>query len=102
MMLAVRIDAVRKRVKARQVFTWQDLLVLLECRVERRKVAYLTTEIGVPKPSVSRVISSMEDLPQPLLKRIEDPDDRRSPWVEITAAGKRFLEGLLLELPDAA
>ena len=93
----IKLDEVRARVKARQIFSLQDLLLLLECRDQDRKVGDLSTAIGMPKPAVTRGIKSLESQPQPFLSRREDLDDRRSPWIRITPAGKKFLAKLIIE-----
>ena len=95
----VRLDEIRARVKARQVFSLQDLLLLVECSKGPVKVGDLTATIGAPKPSITRGIQAMERQGTPFLTREDDQDDRRSPWIKITPAGKRFLAKLLVEVP---
>lgn len=98
---AIRVSAVRERVKARQIFSWQDLLILMACKTGSQKVASLAAEIGAPKPAITRAIDALEQqAPKPLLRRRVDTDDKRSPWIELTPAGLKFVESLLVELPD--
>ncbi len=85
----INLDSIRAKVRARQLFSWQELLILEACREEHRKVAWLANDLGIPKPSVTRSIDNMEA--QGLLRRNDDARDLRSPWIELTPAGRKFL-----------
>ena len=97
MALSISIEALKKRVKAGQDISLRCVLVMIECRGDRQKVANLTTLIGIPKPSITRAIDRLEKIDTPFLRRQPDTEDRRSPWIVMTPEGKRFLNSILSE-----
>lgn len=75
-------------------------LSLSQCKslhlLGEREVASLKTisdEIGLSLPAVSRAVEGL--VQRGMVKRAEDPDDRRAKRVTITAKGRRTFEGLL-------
>ncbi len=59
----------------------------------RWQVSDLAAVFGVSVPSMSRAVDCL--VKKGLATRVEDPDDRRVRRVEITAAGKEFVETLV-------
>jgi len=53
----------------------------------------LSDELGLSLPGVSRAIDGLHK--RGMVKRVEDPDDRRAKRVSLTAKGKRTFDGLM-------
>ena len=70
--------------------TSRQLVVLLECRTGPCTVRGMAETMKVPKPAVTRAIDRVEGLG--LVERKDDPDDRRSVLVVLTAKGRRFVQ----------
>ncbi len=98
MSFAITTDTIADQIKKGIELDLRGLLVMLKCQKDKQKVAQLAATISVPKPSVTRAIDRLEQANKPLLAREIDPDDRRSPWIVLTPAGKRFLKDILIEL----
>ena len=92
---SIKISAIKNRVQVGQDISWRSLLILLECKDGQKKVAGLADALGIPKPSVTRAIDRLEGMIDPFLSRTHDENDRRSPWIGVTPAGKKFLKTLL-------
>lgn len=52
----------------------------------------LASDLALTRPVISRVADRLEDLK--LIKRQDDPNDRRSVLIELTAAGRRFVDSM--------
>jgi DNA-binding MarR family transcriptional regulator len=59
----------------------------------------LSRALGVTGATVSRMVSSLEDLG--LVSRRSIPSDRRRRWVELTALGRQMMERVEDELVDS-
>lgn len=53
----------------------------------------ISDELGLSLPGVSRAIEGLHK--RGMVKRVEDPDDRRAKRVSLTAKGRRTFEGLM-------
>jgi DNA-binding MarR family transcriptional regulator len=73
--------------------TSRQLVVLMECKAGPRTVRGMAEVMRVPKPAVTRAIDRVEGLG--LVERKDDPDDRRSVLVQLTAKGKRFVSVMI-------
>ena len=49
--------------------------------------------LNVSPTSISKLVSSMSE--EKLVERVDDPEDKRRAWAQITEAGRRLLEGNL-------
>jgi len=56
------------------------------------RLGALARHEGVTPATLSRIVSVLEE--EGYAERTTDVDDRRSSWLEITAAGRRLLEGV--------
>lgn len=69
--------------------TSRQLVILMECGTAARTVRSLSTVMNVPKPAITRSVDRLEELG--LAERRDDPDDRRSVLVALTARGRKFV-----------
>lgn len=53
----------------------------------------ISDELGLSLPGVSRAVDGLHK--RGMVKRVEDPDDRRAKRVSLTAKGRRTFEGLM-------
>lgn len=66
------------------------LHVVDECSAaEQRTIRAVAARLKMSKPSVTRNSTVLEEAK--LLKRRINPDDRREVWLEVTAAGAKYL-----------
>ena len=68
--------------------TLRQLYILLAVAEKTSTVRALAAEMNVPKATVTRSIDRLVDLS--LVRRKDDPEDRRSVLAEITAAGRKL------------
>lgn len=68
----------------------QALLARVLAMHGRVKVGELAALLGVKPPAASAMIDSLER--EGLVERVPDPEDRRSTYVQLTAAGTQALE----------
>ena len=101
MPLAIRLQPALDRIAAGQSFTIRDLGVLMQCHASPQKVLGISAALNMPKPSVTRAIDHMSSLPEPFLVREPDLDDRRSPWIKLTASGAHFVNELVISYAEA-
>jgi DNA-binding MarR family transcriptional regulator len=82
--------------------TARQLGVFLTCYLESeaQTVRGLATKLHVAKPAITRALDRLSVFD--LVRRKEDPLDRRSVLVQRTATGKAFLRQLRTILRDAA
>lgn len=70
--------------------TWYDVLLVLNAAPGRRlRMTELGEQAVVSRERVSRVVSELESAG--LVERVANPDDRRSSFAQITAAGRARL-----------
>lgn len=73
--------------------TARQLLALILCGEEPRTIRGLAETLNVSKPAITRAVDRLAEANY--VKRADDPNDRRSVLVNITAAGRKFVEKLL-------
>ena len=71
----------------------RQLCVLFSCRTVPRTVRHLADELNVAKPSITRAADKLADAGYS--RRKEDPADRRSVLIELTATGRKFADAAL-------
>jgi len=81
-----------KLVQTGNDYTLRQLGVMVCCKKSPTTVRDLAAELNVSRPVISRVADRLEELK--FIRRIDDPDDRRSVLIELTQAGKRFIDGM--------
>jgi DNA-binding MarR family transcriptional regulator len=74
-------------------------VLLTVVRAERIRISALAAAEGLNPTMLSRAISSLSD--QGLIARVSDDGDRRSAWVQSTAAGRQLAERMRRERTDA-
>lgn len=74
--------------KGRDDLSVRQLFVLIECAAGDQTVRGLAAHVGLNKPAVTRAADRLAELG--MLKRRADPADRRSIFMSLTPAGKKF------------
>ena len=78
-------------------FTCRQFGILILCQrragaPDDRQVQALATELSIPKASVTRAVDRLSE--KGLVRRVVPATDRRRCIIEITPAGRRFMESL--------
>jgi len=73
-------------------YTVRQLAVMVCCKKLPATVRDLAAELNVSRPVISRVADRLEELK--FIRRIDDPEDRRSVLIELTAHGRKFIDSL--------
>lgn len=85
-------DRLKGLVRTGTDVTVRQLVVLMECRETKRTVRELALNMGIAKPAISRAADRLTNWKY--LVRRKDPNDRRSIFLELTAAGRKFVDKL--------
>ncbi len=86
-------DGVMTLVTEGHDITFRQIAVLLLCRYTPQTIRGLSAAMRVAKPAVVRSVDKLEfEMCPGLIKRMEDPTDRRSVLISVTYAGNEFLK----------
>lgn len=72
--------------------TPRQLCVLWNCNERSQTVRELAERLNISKPAISRAADRLEE--SGFIERDDDPKDRRSVLLSLTAAGKTFMTNL--------